>query len=224
MMPVSIAIDGPAGAGKSTVAKMVARRLSWMYVDTGAMYRAIAFICARNGIDPEDATKVRSALDRHDIIFNEAPDCGLRVVIDNIDVTGHLRDPEVSSLVSSVAAHASVRDRLTEWQRAFAAAHSVVMDGRDIGTVVLPNASLKVFLTADPEERARRRQAEYRQQGYDVPLEEIVQSVIERDRRDSERAIAPLRQADDAICIDSTDKSIEEIVEEILQLVASHVG
>jgi cytidylate kinase len=223
MMPVSIAIDGPAGAGKSTVARMVAKRLNWMYVDTGAMYRAIAFLCARSGVDPEDAQEVEAILQQHEIEFEEGSDGGLRVFVDGSDVTDHLRDPDVSSLVSAVAAHGAVRDRLTEWQRAFAKRYSVVMDGRDIGTVVLPNAAVKVFLTAQPEERARRRQSEFLQQGFHVPLDEIVQSVIERDRRDSEREIAPLRQAEDAVRIDSTNKTVEQIVDQILQLVAAHV-
>lgn len=219
MAPVTIAIDGPAGAGKSTVAKRVAERLNLMYVDTGAMYRAVAYLCAQEGVDVNSENDVRAVLDAHRVSFEQGEDRTLQVLIDGVDVTSRLRDPEVSALVSTVAAHPRVRAVLTEWQRAFAERHSVVMDGRDIGTVVLPHATVKVFLTAAPEERARRRMEEYRRMGYEVPLEEMVQSVLERDRKDSERVVAPLRMAEDAVRIDSTDKSIESVVDEIVQLV-----
>ena len=219
MVPVSIAIDGPAGAGKSTVAKLVAKRLNLMYVDTGAMYRAVAYLCVKDGVDGRVERAVRELLDTHKITFEQGADNGLRVFVDGVEVTARLRDPEVSALVSTVATHPAVRSQLTDWQRDFAARHSVVMDGRDIGTVVLPNATVKVFLTAAPEERARRRQQEYHQMGYEVAFDEIVRSVIERDKKDSERALAPLREAEDAVRIDSTDKPIEYVVDEIVQLV-----
>jgi len=217
--PVTIAIDGPAGAGKSTVAKRVAERLNLMYVDTGAMYRAVAYLCAQEGIDVNSERAVEAVLDAHRVSFEEGEDRTLQVLIDGVNVTSRLRAPEVSALVSTVAAHPRVRQLLTEWQRAFAERHSVVMDGRDIGTVVLPHATVKVFLTAAPEERARRRQEEYRRMGYEVPLDEMVKNVIERDRKDSERAVAPLRMAEDAVRIDSTDKSVDSVVDEIVQLV-----
>ncbi|SIS95913.1 MULTISPECIES: (d)CMP kinase [Alicyclobacillus] len=219
MAPVTIAIDGPAGAGKSTVAKRVAERLNLMYVDTGAMYRAVAYLCAKEGTNVHSEKDVEALLEQHCVSFEQGEDRTLQVVIDGVDVTSRLREPEVSALVSTVAAHPRIRQLLTEWQRAFAERHSVVMDGRDIGTVVLPHATVKVFLTAAPEERARRRQEEYRRMGYHVSLEDMVKSVIERDRKDSERSIAPLRMADDAVRIDSTDKSIETVVDEIVQLV-----
>ncbi|WP_157068490.1 (d)CMP kinase [Alicyclobacillus sendaiensis] len=219
MAPVTIAIDGPAGAGKSTVAKRVAERLNLMYVDTGAMYRAVAYLCAQEGIDVSSERAVEAVLNAHRVSFEEGEDRTLQVMIDGVNVTSRLRAPEVSALVSAVAAHPRVRQLLTEWQRAFAERHAVVMDGRDIGTVVLPHATVKVFLTAAPEERARRRQEEYRRMGYEVSLDEMVKNVIERDRKDSERAVAPLRMAEDAVRIDSTDKSIESVVEEIVQLV-----
>ncbi|WP_206830387.1 (d)CMP kinase [Alicyclobacillus fructus] len=219
MAPVTIAIDGPAGAGKSTVAKRVAERLNLMYVDTGAMYRAVAYLCAQEGIDVHSERDVEAVLDAHRVSFEEGEDRTLQVLIDGVNVTSKLRAPEVSALVSTVAAHPRVRQLLTEWQRAFAERHSVVMDGRDIGTVVLPHATVKVFLTAAPEERARRRMEEYKRMGYDVALEDMVQTVLERDRKDSERLVAPLRMAEDAVRIDSTDKSVESVVDEIVQLV-----
>lgn len=218
MYPVSIAIDGPAGAGKSTVAKMVAERLNFLYVDTGAMYRVVAYLCVLQGTSPEDAEAVERLLDTHQLTFTNGLKGGLKVCVDGEDVTQALRNPDVSARVSTVAAHHGVRMRMTAWQRDFAKRQSVVMDGRDIGTVVLPHATLKVFLTADVGERARRRQMEYRNQGFDVSLEEIVQSVRERDQMDSEREVAPLVEADDAIRIDSTGKSIDKVVDEILQL------
>lgn len=220
MCPISVAIDGPAGAGKSTVAREVAARLRFLYVDTGAMYRAITYLCVQQGVDPEQGAAIEELLKHHSIEFIQGHNAQLHAVVDGLDVTHLLRNPEVSERVSAVAAHPAVRTQLTRWQQAFAQAHSVVMDGRDIGTVVLPNATVKVFLTADVEERARRRQSEYRRQGFHVALEEIVRAVSERDRKDSEREVAPLSIADDAVKIDSTGKSVEEIVNEILQLVA----
>ncbi|GEO26307.1 cytidylate kinase [Alicyclobacillus acidoterrestris] len=219
MSPISVAIDGPAGAGKSTVAKLVAERLNFLYIDTGAMYRAVAYLCNKEQVNCSDGAAVSHLLSNHDFRFEEGHDMNLQVYIDGEDVTTHLRNPGVSKLVSLVAALPEVRSRLTEWQRAFAVKHSVVMDGRDIGTVVLPHATVKVFLTANVEERARRRLKEYQEQGFDVSLGELIQSMAERDRLDSEREVAPLSIADDAVKIDSTGKTINGVVEEILRLV-----
>lgn len=218
MFPISIAIDGPAGSGKSTVAKMVAERLQFVYVDTGAMYRAVAYLCMEYAIDAEDFEAVGQLLHDHDISFRQNQKCVIEVYVDGLNVTSRLRDPDVSARVSAVSTHQNVRDRMTHWQREYASEHSVVMDGRDIGTVVLPNATVKVFLTASPEERARRRQSEYSGRGFQVPLTEIVRDVVERDRRDSERAIAPLMEAHDAVHIDSTGKPIDRVVAEIISL------
>ncbi|MFD1677131.1 (d)CMP kinase [Alicyclobacillus fodiniaquatilis] len=224
MYPVSIAIDGPAGAGKSTVARMVAKRLNFLYVDTGAMYRTVAYLCIAHSVDATNSQAIIQMLNQHDVTFQMSDD-GFKALVDDVDVSVQLRDPKVSAHVSTVAAHHEVRSRLTTWQRTFAKTQSVVMDGRDIGTVVLPDATIKIFLTADVEERARRRQREFCKNGHDVPLEEIIQAVAERDARDSSREIAPLKAAGDAIQIDSTGKSAERVVDEILSLVEdAHVG
>lgn len=219
MSPVSVAIDGPAGAGKSTVAKLVAERLKFLYIDTGAMYRAVAYLCVRENVDCSDTSAVDELVKAHDFRFEEGRDLGLIVYVDDQDVTAYLRSPDVSERVSLVAALPEVRSRLTQWQRAFAKTHSVVMDGRDIGTVVLPNATVKVFLTANVEERARRRQKEYQERGFDVSLVEIIDSMTQRDKLDSERELAPLTSAPDAVHIDSTGKPIDVVVDEIMRLV-----
>ncbi|MFB5189423.1 (d)CMP kinase [Alicyclobacillus fastidiosus] len=219
MSPVSVAIDGPAGAGKSTVAKLVAERLKFLYIDTGAMYRAVAYLCVRENVDCSDTSAVDELVKVHDFRFEEGRDLGLIVYVDDQDVTAYLRSPDVSERVSLVAALPEVRSRLTQWQRAFAKTHSVVMDGRDIGTVVLPNATVKVFLTANVEERARRRQKEYQERGFDVSLVEIIDSMTQRDKLDSERELAPLTSAPDAVHIDSTGKPIDVVVDEIMRLV-----
>lgn len=219
MFPVTVAIDGPAGAGKSTVAQTVAERLGFLYVDSGSMYRAVAYLCLRFKVSPECDEVVVKLLKEHSINFEPSANRMVRVTVDGQDITEQLRRPEVSRAVSAVATISLVRDKLTKLQRDFAMAHSVVMDGRDIGTVVLPNATVKVFLTADVLERASRRKSELEQKGFVVSLEEIVASVQQRDRQDQNRAIAPLRQAHDAILIDSTGRSIDDVVDEILSLV-----
>ncbi len=219
MSHISIAIDGPAGAGKSTVAKLVARRLKFLYVDTGAMYRAISLIAVKAGCSVSDETELLSEVKRHQVRFDKNSDGLLDVFINSNNVTHELRGPEVSDIVSQVAVHKGIRALLTEWQRGFATRYSVVMDGRDIGTIVLPNANLKIFLTADLKERAKRRAAELTRKGYNVSLEEIMQAMAIRDERDASRDVAPLKKADDAISIDSTNKTVDEIVNEILVLV-----
>lgn len=219
MVPVSVAIDGPAGAGKSTVAKSVAKRLGFLYVDSGAMYRAIAYLCIQYDVDIQKAKDVLDLLEEHSVNFDEGPDRVMQVWIDSRNVTEDLRTPEVSQAVSTIAAMISIRERLTQFQRELAAGHSVVMDGRDIGTVVLPKAAVKVFLTADVYERANRRKLELENKGFQVSLDEMVRSVENRDRQDRNREVAPLCQADDAVCIDSTGKSVDEVVTEILSLV-----
>lgn len=212
---INIAIDGPAGAGKSTVARMVARNLRYIYVDTGAMYRAVALKAMEAGLDPGDAGKVTALAERMDIRLMPAED-GQKVMADGEDVSARIRDQDVSRVVSEYAKIEGVRRRMADLQRRMAAEKGVVMDGRDIGTHVLPDAELKVFLTASPRERALRR---YRQLGENpgITLEELEQEILQRDRNDEQREIAPLIQAPDARYIDSTGRSAEQIASEITE-------
>ena len=213
-----IAIDGPAGAGKSTVAKRVAERLGYIYIDTGAMYRGVAWKTLRSGGEVTDESILRAVTDID--IRLSCTDGGTRVTVDGTDVTGEIRTPEVTGIVSRVAALAPVREKMVELQRMMAQSGKVVMDGRDIATNVLPNADVKVFLSASVEERARRRYQEMKAKGYDVDLSELQKEIAARDKQDSEREISPLRQADDAVLIDSTGLSIEEVTARILALCA----
>lgn len=205
-----IAVDGPAGAGKSTVSKIVAARLGYTYIDTGAMYRAVALKVLLSGKTVEDVTQ------NIDIKLDESG----KVFLDGHEVTKEIRTPEVSRGASDVAKFGVVRKRLTELQREMATQGKVIMDGRDIGTQVLPNADLKIFLTASVEERARRRFEELKEKNFAADFEQIKKEISLRDKQDSERKIAPLAQAEDAILLDSTDLNIEQVVEKILQLAA----
>ena len=208
-----IAIDGPAGAGKSTVSKIVAAKLNYTYIDTGAMYRAVGwkFLQTGKNFDENILQEIISDIDIQ--LDNSA-----RVFVDKVEVTKEIRTPEVSKLASDVSKFGFVRKKLTDLQRKMAEQGKVIMDGRDIGTQVLPNADLKIFLTASLEERARRRFEELKAKGETVELEKIKQEIFLRDKQDSEREIAPLKQADDAILLDTTNLSIEEVAEKILKL------
>lgn len=216
---LAIAIDGPAGAGKSTVAKALAKRMNLLYIDSGAMYRAVSWLVLLHDVNPDNEEEIMRLLLRYPLRFQKNADGLLDVFTDEQNINDYLRSPHVSDIVSTVSAHAKVRDMLTDWQRKFAQTYSVVMDGRDIGSVVLPNADVKVFLTANLSERAERRKLEFAEQGFGVSREKIVQSMIERDERDSTRKLAPLRQAPDAILIDSSGKTVTQVVEEIVALV-----
>ncbi len=203
-----ITIDGPAGSGKSTAARMLAQRIGWRKLDTGAIYRTLALLAKRTNTNPEDEQALANLARNLPISFD-----GERVLLNGEDVTEQIRTPEISELASKVSAHALVRKALLPIQRQLASQTPSVAEGRDTGTVVFPDAQLKFFLTASLEERARRRQKELKQKGMNLPLEEVMQQERERDLRDSTRAVAPLRKPDDAIVIDSTNLTIEEMVE-----------
>jgi cytidylate kinase len=215
-LALQIAIDGPAGAGKSTVAKIVAKRLNLFYVDTGAMYRAIAYKVQKNGVSIEDESGVSQIAKTTEVVLDHSDE--RNVWCDGENVTQAIRCPEISRAVSIVASYVGVRKRLVELQRIEAERGGVVMDGRDIGTHVLPDADIKIFLTATIEERAKRRWIELRNSGKNIPLVEVVQDMQKRDRQDTEREISPLEPAQDAIILDTTGLSVDEIVAEILTL------
>ena len=221
---VSVAIDGPAGAGKSTMAKRVAKELGYLYVDTGAIYRTVGYHMWLMGIGPKDADGIRRCLDDVNIEIRHEEDGVQHMILNGQDVTGEIRTPEMSRYASGVSAQKCVRDYLLDMQRKFARKHNVVMDGRDIGTVVLPNAQVKIFLTASPEERAKRRFEELTAKGETVRYEEVLKDMKARDKQDTERAIAPLRAAPDAVKLDTSGNTIEQSVEQILSIVRGKTG
>ena len=217
MKKIVVAIDGPAGAGKSTIAKLAAEKLGYAYIDTGAMYRSVAWKFLQTGkAFDEDFI---SGLSKTMLIDFKPEEKINRVFVDGTEVTDAIRTPEVTAIVSRVAAIGAVREAMVDQQRRMGEAGGVLMDGRDIGTVVFPNAQLKIFLTASVEERARRRYAEMVAKGQQVDLQQLQADIAERDKQDSERAISPLRQAEDALLLDTSDMGISEVTERILQLV-----
>lgn len=212
----SVAIDGPAGAGKSTIAKLVAKELHAIYVDTGAMYRAIAIYFLRNHLDPEKPEEVLQACRELEVSISY--EGGMQQVwLNGENVTGMLRTEEVGNMASKSSAKQPVRDKLLQLQRDMAIKQSVVMDGRDIGTNVLPNAEVKIYLTASATERARRRYEELKQKGEACDIQQIEADIIKRDEQDMNRAIAPLKQAEDAYYLDSSDMTIPQVVDTILE-------
>lgn len=212
-----IAIDGPAGAGKSTVARMVADRLGYVYVDTGAMYRTVSCCMLYAGLSATDVSAVGKLAAETEIRFIRAGNV-TRVLANEADVTEAIRTPEVTQAVAAVSQIPEVRNVMSRQQRQMAQAGRAVLDGRDIGTVVVPEACTKVFLTASVDERARRRWLEMRQKGRDTALEKLQGEIRERDAQDSARELAPLKQADDAIFLDTTGMSIDDVVESILKI------
>ena len=220
--PFSIAIDGPAGAGKSTVAKAVAAELDAMYLDTGAMYRAFGLYMLRSGA-VGDRQAVIDALDDVDIAV-EFIDGAQHIFLGGEDVTAAIREPGVSMAASDVSAVPEVRARMVALQQKIAEGHSVIMDGRDIGTKVLPNATLKIYLTASAEERARRRCLELEQKGMPEPYEKVLREMQERDYQDTHRAASPLRPAADAVTVDTTGKTLEQSVATIKRLALEAIG
>ncbi len=220
---IKIAIDGPAAAGKSTIAKLTAERLGYTYIDTGAMYRALTYKALKAGIHINDGKSLKQLLVETEILLTPSNN-GQAVLVNGCDVTEEIRSSEVTAAVSTVAAHGEVRELMVDKQRALSDRSGVVMDGRDIGTDVLPDAELKVFMTASVEERALRRHAENGMRGIDSSLEQLKREISERDRADSERKVSPLRQAEDAIFLDTTSMSIKEVAEEICRLAKERLG
>ena len=214
---ISIAIDGPAAAGKSTVAKIVAENLSYIYIDTGAMYRALTYKAILNQMNLENEVQLNQLLS--DTMIELLPNRGKQIILlDGKDVTEEIRNSEVTNAVSKVSKHRLVRKEMVERQQRFATEGGVVMDGRDIGTFVLPNAEVKVFLIASVEERAIRRHTENLAKGYPSDLQQLKEEIAQRDKLDSEREIAPLKKADDAFEIDTTSLDIDQVVETIMKL------
>lgn len=217
-MSFNIAIDGPAGAGKSTIAKEIAKKLGYIYVDTGAMYRAMALYLLREGIDPSQTEKINEKCKEADISIGY--ENGEQIVfLNGENVNGFIRTEEVGNMASASSPNPNVRRKLVELQQKLAASKDVVMDGRDIGTCVLPDAQVKVYLTADAAVRAKRRYKELEEKGISCDLGQIEKDIIERDRQDMTREISPLRQAEDAVLVDSSQMTIEEAVDAIIALI-----
>lgn len=218
-MSYSIAIDGPAGAGKSTIAKLIAKKKNYIYVDTGAMYRAMALFFIESGVAADEQEKISAACKDVDVTISY--ENGEQVVwLNGRNVNGLIRTEEVGKMASASSANKDVREKLVELQRALAEKESVVMDGRDIGTVVLPNANVKVYLTASSKVRAVRRYEELKAKGEECELEVIEKDIIERDSRDMNREISPLKQAEDATLLDSSDMTIEEVADAVIAMCA----
>nr|WP_028291716.1 (d)CMP kinase [Oenococcus kitaharae] len=215
---MQIAIDGPAGSGKSTIAKIIASKFNYIYVDTGAMYRAVTLFAKLNQIAFEDEDRIAELVSTIALTFVPA-DPVQRVILDGRDVTSDIRSEEITNNVSLVSSYAKVREEMTERQRQMSENASVVMDGRDIGTTVLPKAQIKIFLVASVDERARRRFKENQAKGMSTSLDDLKQEIIARDYKDSHRLISPLKKASDAIEIDTSHLSIDQVVEKISQII-----
>lgn len=221
---MTIAIDGPSGAGKSTLARRIAREFGILYVDTGAIYRTVGLAAQRAGLGSRDEAGVAALLKDVEIGIEYDENGGQRMTLGGEDVSREIRTPKSSLYASDVSAMPAVRAFLLDMQRGMARKHSVVMDGRDIGTVVLPDAGLKIFLTASPEERAKRRCAELREKGNETPYEDVLKDMQYRDRQDSTRSAAPLRAADDAVTVDTTGVSFDGSFEILRRLIQERFG
>ena len=221
-MSFNVAIDGPAGAGKSTVAKSVAALKNFIYVDTGAMYRAMALYFLRQGIDKTDENAINAVLDKVEITIRYE-NGAQQVILNGENVSGLIRTEEVGNMASATSVYKKVREKLVELQKDLAKKADVIMDGRDIGTCVLPDADVKIFLSASPEVRARRRWLELQEKGAPDTYEAILADLIARDERDSNRAIAPLRPADDAVLFDTSGMTLQESIDAILKLIRKKV-
>ena len=220
----SIAIDGPAGAGKSTIARRLAAELSYYYVDTGAIYRTVAYFLDLLGISPKDVDGVERYIDELTVQIEYDEEGKQHMLMNGMDVTDDIRTQDISQKASLVSAHAVVREMLLDMQRDVARRHNVIMDGRDIGTVVLPKANVKIFLTADPEVRAKRRYDELIAKGQKADLNTILKEIVQRDYQDTHRAIAPLKMARDSIKVDTSNLDIDGVVAAIRKIVSEKIG
>ena len=223
MSKINIAIDGPAGAGKSTIAKTLAKDRNMVYVDTGAMYRAIGLYCSRKGIAGDDEETIVGELDNINVSL--AYENGEQVVyLNGENVNGFIRTPEAGNMASAVSVYSKVRAKMVELQQTLAASTSVVMDGRDIGTVVLPNAEVKIYLTASSEVRAKRRYDELVAKGMECDLKQLQKEIEERDYRDMHREVSPLKKAEDAVELDTSYMTIPEVIEAMQKIIAEKIG
>lgn len=220
----AVAIDGPAGAGKSTLARLLAQELGWYYVDTGAIYRTVAYFLDLLGISPKDADGVARYIDEVNVEIRYDDQGAQHMWMNGMDVTEEIRTPDISQKASLVSAHPAVRQALLELQRDLAKRHNVVMDGRDIGTVVLPQAAVKLFLTATPEVRAQRRYTELQAKGKKDAYEQVLEDLRRRDRQDATRSVAPLRQAPDAVLLDTTELDIPQTLAAMRAIVREKTG
>ena len=220
---VNIAIDGPAGAGKSTIARKLAAELGYYYVDTGAIYRTVAYFLDLLGISPKDLDGVSRYIDELTVEIEYDEEGKQHMIMNGMDVTDEIRTPDISQKASLVSAHAVVRDMLLDMQRDVAKKHNVIMDGRDIGTVVLPRATVKIFLTASAEVRAQRRCDEMLAKGQKANLAQVLKDIQQRDHQDMTRAVAPLKQAKDAVKVDTSDLDIDGVVAAIKAIIATKV-
>ena len=219
----SVAVDGPAGSGKSTIAKLIAKELNIVYIDTGAMYRAVALFCIKNGIDTKNKEAVCSVLDKINMTIRPEK-AGQRIFLDNEDVTDEVRSQKAGAGASDVAAIGDVREKLVAIQRKMAEGLSVIMDGRDIGTNVLPYAPVKIYLSAGADERAKRRCSEFEKLGQKYDFQAVKEQIIQRDKNDMTRKLNPLRKADDAVEVDTTKMNIEEVKDTVIKIIKEKVG
>lgn len=219
MKHYSIAIDGPSGAGKSTMARMIAKELGYVYVDTGAIYRTVGYHMNLMGIGPKDIDGITRLIDDVGLQIHYDEEGIQHMILNGMDVSSEIRTPEMSMIASAISAHKVVRDFLLDTQRDIANAYDTVMDGRDIGTVVLPNANVKIYLTASAEVRANRRCLQLRESGKQADMEKTLKEILQRDAQDMNRKIAPLRQAEDAVLLDSSELTIEQTLDAMLKII-----